>query len=251
MSAVLDYINTHNLPLITWLNADAANINTSNNTFTWVNKKPDTDYDFIQSNPAAYPVATTSGVSFGVGQSLKSRLPVSYTDKSYTVLHISTNTATTTASLVSYLRADLDSPEIDYTVTGTAVRQVYTPSLLKTSIEVGSLDSNSNTVRLGMSHNVKQGKSSLILPGVLGSSIINIDTSHKGPSGLIQIGGDTSIENLYHLLIFNRKLTSSHIHQLLDLLLYSTPALSGFVYWDLITNEVWELMNEATWDNLL
>lgn len=250
MGAVLDYINNNNLSLVTWLNADAANISTANNMFTWLNSKPDVNVDFIQSSSASYPVVTASGISFGQGQWLRSRLPVTHSAKSYTVLHISTNTNDTTASLVSYLKTASNTSQIDYLVSGTAVRQVYTPSLLTTTVDMGELDTGSDVVRLGVSHNVKRGISSLVLPGVTSSSILNIDTSHEA-SGLVQIGGDAQIENLYHLLIFNGKLATSDIHQLLDLLLYSTPALTGFVYWDLLANEVWDLMTETTWDNLL
>lgn len=251
MSIVMDYINTNNLPLLTWLNADPVNISTSPTSFTWSNTKSDSNFDFVQTSGVAFPVVGALGLSFSTGQFLRSREPVTALSTSYTVLHLSTNTNDNTASLISYLKEGTTVSEISYVINGQDLEQNYLPSLLNTGTSIGEVDLSTDVLRIGVSHDVKRGRSNFVSPAVSSSNIINIDTSHKNPTGRLQIGGDTVIDNLYHVLVFTKKLSQTHIQQLLDLLLYSTPLLNDFIYWDLIVNDTWDLLNEATWNNLI
>lgn len=251
MSTVLDYINTNNLSLLTWLNADSENLVVTPTSFTWKNKKLDTLYDFIQIVPANFPVISPAGITFTSDTFLRSRSNLAVTSKSYTFIHISKNVTGDTASLLSYSTSGSLTSEVTYSLTSLIVNQKYSPSLLTTSTTLGTAIVDSDVMRLGVVHDVKHGRSSLVRPDGVEGNIINIDTSHIAPSSKLQLGGQGTLVNLYHFLIFDQELSASTIQSLMDLLLYSTPALNDFIYWDLITTDSWGLLNEAAWNNII
>lgn len=250
MSLILNYINSNNLSLITWLDAALPNIRVNANAgFTWTNKGGAASGDGTQTAISAYPSLSTDGVTFPVNSFLKLRTPGLITGIDYSILMVFKGQISSESTVITIHKENTSAPLVSLAVAESSIKQTYSPSILQTA-RSSSLSSTEDVSKVAIVHDTKHKRSTFYRNGVTSGTLENLDNFYTVNDGDVLLSGQ-GLPPLYHLLIFNGKLSTTQVQYILDTLVLTTPGLTPNLSWDLLTEESWNGITDVSWDNML
>lgn len=245
MSAVKDYINTNNLSALTWLSADVNNIQISSNNFTWLNSLGNTSSDFIQNNALYLPSISPSGISFSSNSFAYCRSALFVDVNEYTIIALCKDAISDPQVLVKLQQG---SSSTEYELSAGKIQQKYRP-YQNTDIVTSGATNTDDVAAMVVKRRVKYGDTRLQVQGIE-SKHRNAINSWRFDSNNSIIGQGT-LNNLYHFLCFDEIVDTIHVEAIINLLIYSTPALNPNPYWDLIQEVTWDNLSTPLWDNII
>lgn len=249
MSQVLNFIQSNNLDLVAWFNADLINLQISPTLFRWNSLGTVSGWTLTQTNPNLFPDVSGEGITFNSGSLLSTSGTSVLPSTKYTVLAVSKDNGEATQSLLTFNKTNLNN-FVSYGRVGLSILQTLQPALYSSSIQA-STDLVSEVNGYAISHDIKRGDTRFFAsPSFTAEELRSFERYYKVADGRLVVGGG-QLTNLYHLLILDGLIDAVTLEQIYNLLLLTTPVLNDAIYWDSISTEIWDNLSDSLWNTIL